>query len=69
MQGAQETRLFTGMELWGFDKHAALRGGYQEQSGPTVGVGVRIGQIHFDYSYLISLHLEDENRLGLSMRF
>jgi hypothetical protein len=69
LQGAQETRLFTGMELWGFTKHAALRGGYQEASGPTLGASLRIGSLQFDYSYLISLHLQDENRLGLSMHF
>ncbi|OGR93547.1 MAG: hypothetical protein A2992_05385 [Elusimicrobia bacterium RIFCSPLOWO2_01_FULL_59_12] len=69
LKGAQETRLFTGLELWGFHKRAALRGGYQEASGPTLGAGVRIGRLQFDYAYLFSLHLQDENRLGLTLRF
>jgi hypothetical protein len=69
VQGSQETRLFTGMELWAFEKHAALRGGYQEQAGPTVGAGVTLSDWQLDYSYLISLHLQDESRLGLSYHF
>ncbi len=69
LQDAQETRLSTGIELWGFDQRAALRGGYQEASGPSLGAGVRIGRFRLDYAYLFSLHLEDENRIGLSMSF
>ena len=69
LQDAQETRLFTGLELWGFDRHAALRGGYQEGSGPTLGVGLRVAGLELNYSYLISLNLEDENRLGLTFHF
>jgi hypothetical protein len=69
LQDAQETRLSAGAELWGFNKHAAVRGGYQEASGPTMGVGLRIGKLQLDYSHLLSLHLENENRLGLSFYF
>jgi len=69
LRGGQETRLFTGMELWGFEKHAAVRGGYQQSSGPTAGASLRVGRFQLDYSYLISLHLQDENRLGFSMHF
>jgi hypothetical protein len=69
LQDAQETRLSAGGEIWGFHKRVALRGGYQEASGPTLGVGLRVGKLQFDYSYLISLHLEDENRLGLTVKF
>jgi hypothetical protein len=69
LEGPQETRLFLGLELWGFEKHVALRGGYQEQSGPTVGAGIMLSGWQLDYSYLISLHLMDESRLGLSYHF
>jgi hypothetical protein len=69
LQGAQETRLYTGGEIWLFDRHAALRGGFQEGSGPTLGAGLRLGKITFDYSYLFSLNLRDENRLGLTFKF
>jgi hypothetical protein len=69
MQGPQETRLSTGLEIWTFEKRAALRTGYQQASGPTLGLGVRVGKLQVDYSYLFSLHLQDENRLGLTFHF
>ncbi len=69
MQGSSDSRLFLGSELWTFGGHAALRGGFQQQVGPTVGFAVRFGLLQLDYSYLFSLHLQDENRLGTTIHF
>src|SRR5262249_13621631 len=69
MQGAQETRLSTRLEIWGCENRAAPRAGYKQASGPTMGLGLRWGKLQFDYSYLFSLHLQDKNRLGLTFKF
>jgi hypothetical protein len=68
-QGAQDMRLFVGSELWVFNGRAALRGGIEQQVGPTIGFGLRLGMFQLDYSYLFSAHLQDENRLGTTIHF
>jgi len=63
-QDTQETRLFTGWNLGIAINNAALRGGYQEASGPPSARACASAGSNSNYSYLISLHLQDENRVG-----
>jgi hypothetical protein len=69
LQGAQDARIFSGAEVWGFQDHAALRSGFEQGNGPTFGFGARVGPVQFDYSFLFSLNLRDEHRLGTTVRF
>jgi hypothetical protein len=68
LQGAQDTKIYTGAEIWGFQNHGAFRTGYQEGVGPTLGFGARIGLFQIDYAFLYSLHLKDEHRISTTIR-
>jgi hypothetical protein len=69
LQGAQQTRIYSGGEILGFDEHAAFRLGYQQDEGPTFGFGALFGPLRFDYAFLLSQNLKDENRVGMTYRF
>jgi hypothetical protein len=69
IQGAQDIKTVTGAEIWTFQDHAAFRTGYEESNGPTMGFSARLGQFQLDYSFLLSLHLKDEHRIGTTFRF
>lgn len=69
LQGAQEARVFTGGEAWVFQDRFALRTGYMQGNGPTMGFGLRFGPLQIDYSFLLSLYLQDEHRIGTTFRF
>jgi hypothetical protein len=68
LQGAQDAKIYTGTEVWGFRDRAAVRAGYQESAGPTFGFGGRFGRFQLDYSYLMSLNLKDEHRISTTVR-
>lgn len=69
LRGAQDTTLATGFEVWTFEDHFATRAGYREAAGPTLGFGIRLGPFQLDYSFLLSLNLKDEHRIGTTFRF
>ena len=69
LQGVQDARLFMGGEVWGFRDRFALRTGFEQGNGPTLGFGARWGPLQFDYSFLLSLNLQDEHRVGTTFRF
>jgi hypothetical protein len=69
LQGAQDTRLFSGLEVWGFQDHFAVRAGFEQAVGPTIGFGARLGAFQLDYGFLLSENLQDEHRLGTTVRF
>ncbi len=69
LRGAQDTSTSTGFEVWTFQDKFATRAGYREAAGPTLGFGLRFGPIQIDYSFLLSLHLKDEHRIGTTFRF
>jgi len=69
LQGAQDIKTVAGAEVWTFQDHAALRAGFEESNGPTLGFGARFGPLQLDYSFLLSLHLKDEHRVGTTFRF
>ncbi len=69
LQDAQDIRMVTGAEIWTFQDRAAIRTGYEESNGPTLGFSARLGQFQIDYSFLLSLHLKDEHRIGTTFRF
>lgn len=69
LRGAQDMSLATGLEVWTFDDRFATRAGYREAAGPTLGFGLRFGPLQIDYSFLLSLHLKDEHRIGTTFRF
>jgi len=69
LQDAQDIKTNTGVEVWTFHDSAALRAGYRESGGPTLGFGLRFGQFQIDYSFLLSLQLKDEHRIGTTFRF
>jgi len=69
LQGAQDIKTVTGAEVWTFQDHAAVRAGFEESNGPTMGFGARFGPLQIDYSFLLSLHLKDEHRIGTTFRF
>ena len=69
LQGAQDARLFTGGEVWGFHERFAFRAGLEQGNGPTLGFGGRWGPFQLDYSFLLSQTLQDEHRIGTTFRF
>ena len=69
LQGAQDARLFSGLEIWTFQERFALRTGLEQAVGPTIGFGARLGPLQIDYSFLLSLNLQDEHRIGTTFRF
>ena len=69
LQGGQDARVFAGAEVWGFHERFALRTGIEEGNGPTLGFGARWGFFQIDYSFLLSLNLQDEHRFGTTFRF
>ncbi len=69
LRGSQDTKTSLGMEVWTYNDHIAARTGYQESGGPTLGFGARWGQFQIDYSFLFSLNLKDEHRMGLTYRY
>jgi len=69
LQEAQDARVFSGAEVWGFQERFAIRSGFMQGNGPTLGFGARWGIFQFDYSFLLSLNLQDEHRLSTTFRF
>jgi hypothetical protein len=69
LQDAQDARLFAGGEVWTFHDRFAFRTGLEQGNGPTFGFGARWGFFEIDYSFLLSLNLQDEHRLGTTLRF
>jgi len=69
LQDAQDSRLFVGSEIWGFQDRVAFRTGFQQGNGPTFGFGARFFGFQIDYAFLYSLQLKDEHRIGTSYRF
>jgi len=69
LQGAQDARLFSGFEVWACQERVALRTGFEQAVGPTIGFGARLGPFEIDYSFLISLSLQDEHRISTTFRF
>jgi hypothetical protein len=69
LQGSQDMRLFSGLEAWTYQERVALRTGFEQAVGPTLGFGVRLGPFEIDYSFLLSLSLQDEHRISTTFRF
>jgi hypothetical protein len=69
LQGSQDARLFSGLEVWTYQERVALRTGFEQAVGPTLGFGVRLGPFQIDYSFLLSLALQDEHRISTTFRF
>jgi hypothetical protein len=69
LRGSQDIQTATGAEVWTFQDRFAIRGGYRESGGPTFGFGARFAQIQIDYSFLLSINLKDEHRIGTTFRF
>ncbi len=69
IQAAQDIKTVTGAEVWTYQDRAAFRAGYEESNGPTLGFSARFGPVQIDYSFLLSLHLKDEHRIGTTFRF
>ncbi len=69
LQAAQDIKYVAGSEVWAFQDHAAIRAGFEESNGPTFGFSARLGQLQIDYSFLLSLNLKDEHRIGTTFRF
>jgi hypothetical protein len=69
LQGAQDARLFAGGEVWLFRDQFAFRTGLEQGNGPTLGFGAKWGFFQIDYSFLLSLNLQDEHRIGTTFRF
>ena len=69
VDGPANAESYSGMELWGYDEHVAVRVGFQQAVGPTFGAGVRWGCLQIDYAYQMSLALLDEQRISTSFHF
>ena len=69
LQGAQDARVFSGAEIWTYQQRFAFRTGFEQSVGPTIGFGARFGPLQIDYSFLLSLNLPDEHRIGTTYRF
>jgi hypothetical protein len=69
LQNAQDARVFSGAEIWTFEQRVAVRTGFEQAVGPTIGFGARFGPLQIDYSFLLSLNLPDEHRIGTTFRF
>ena len=55
LQGSQDARIFSGLEVWTYQERVALRTGFEQAVGPvTLGFGVRfLGAFQIDYSFLL----------------
>jgi len=69
LQGSQDARIFSGVEVWTYQERVALRTGFEQAVGPTLGFGIRLGPFQIDYSFLLSLNLPDEHRISTTFRF
>ncbi len=69
LRGSQDIKSAFGTEVWTYDDHLAIRAGYRQDAGPTMGFGTRLNQFQVDYSFLLSLHLKDEHRISLTYRY
>jgi hypothetical protein len=57
----------TGAEVWVLPGSLALRAGYQNINGMSLGVGLNVGGIHFDYAYLNHAYLGNFHQLSFAL--